>query len=153
MPDHPEYKDRTLSLQPEELDPEELGFAVKTLTPPEGKRVPKHSTVKVTYKGTLEDGTVFDENQDEENPFEFVVSKGEVIKGWDEAIPTLHKGQKAIITCPPEYAYGDAGMGDVIPGGATLTFEVKVIDFKESETPPPLEKEEYMTRAYYMPGF
>ena len=65
----------------------------------------------------------------------------------------MHKGQKAIITCPPEYAYGDEGSGDVIPGGATLTFEVEIIDFEESGNPPPLEKEEYMTRAYYMPGF
>ena len=53
----------------------------------------------------------------------------------------MHKGQKAIITCPPEYAYGDAGSGDVIPGGATLTFEVEIIDFEESKNPPPLEKD------------
>lgn len=126
---------------------------MQTLTPPDGAAVPKHATVKVLYKGTLEDGTVFDENQDRENPFEFQVSKGQVIKGWDEGIVGLHKGQKAIITCPPEYAYGDKGSGDVIPGGATLTFEVEIIDFEESKNPPPLEKEEYMTRAYYMPGF
>lgn len=77
-----------------------------------------------------------------------------MIKGWDEGIVQMHKGQKAIITCPPEYGYGEKGSGSgSIPGGATITFEVEVIDFTESETPPPLEKEDYMLRKYYMPGY
>ena len=62
-------------------------------------------------------------------------------------------GERWRMVVPPQLAYGDQGTGDIIPPAATLTFEVKVIDFTESETPPPLEKEEYMTRAYYMPGF
>jgi FKBP-type peptidyl-prolyl cis-trans isomerase len=53
-----------------------------------------------------------------------------VIKGWDEGIIKLKKGQKAIITCPPEYAYGTRGVPGVIPPNSTLIFEVELIDFK-----------------------
>ena len=54
---------------------------------------------------------------------------GQVIRGWDEGITQLKKGQKAILTCPPHYAYGQQGAGDVIPPDATLVFEVEVVDF------------------------
>lgn len=53
-----------------------------------------------------------------------------MIRGWDEAITQMRKGGKAIITCPPEYAYGAEGYPPVIPKNATLTFEVTLIDFK-----------------------
>ena len=52
-----------------------------------------------------------------------------MIKGWDEGITQLQKGQKAVLTCPPDYAYGSRGAGSVIPPNATLKFEVELLDF------------------------
>ena len=52
-----------------------------------------------------------------------------MIKGWDEGICQLQKGQKAVLTCPPHYAYGEDGVGGIIPPDALLVFEVEVIDF------------------------
>lgn len=53
-----------------------------------------------------------------------------MIKGWDEGICQLKKGEKANFICPPEYAYGASGAGGVIPPNATLYFEVEVISWK-----------------------
>ena len=95
-----------------------------------GPLVPQGSMVKVHYTGKFTDGRVFDSSVSRGKPLEFKVGVGQVIRGWDEGICALQKGQKAILTCPPEYAYGAAGAGGVIPPNATLTFEVEVIDFK-----------------------
>lgn len=92
--------------------------------------VPKGATVKVHYTGKLEDGTIFDSSLTRGSPLEFQVGMGMVIKAWDEGICQLKKGSKAILTCPPEYAYGPQGAGDVIPPNATLVFEVEVVDWK-----------------------
>ena len=85
--------------------------------------------MKVHYTGKLTNGTVFDSSIARGQPLEFVVGTGQVIRGWDEGITQLQKGQKAILTCPPDYAYGAAGAGGVIPPNATLIFEVELIDF------------------------
>ncbi len=61
---------------------------------------------------------------------EFKVGVGQVIRGWDEGITQLKKGQKAILTCPSAYAYGEQGIPGVIPQRATLIFEVEVISWK-----------------------
>ena len=91
--------------------------------------MPPNTRVKVHYTGKLTNGQVFDSSVSRGQPLEFVVGVGQVIRGWDEGICQLQKGQKAILTCPPEYAYGSAGAGGVIPPNATLIFEVEVIDF------------------------
>ena len=94
-----------------------------------GPVVPKGTKVKVHYTGKLPDGSVFDSSVTRGEPLEFVVGIGQVIKGWDEGICQLQKGQKAILTCPPDYAYGPRGIPGAIPPNATLIFEVEVIDF------------------------
>ena len=104
---------------------------IEPLNEANGPTVPKGATVKVHYTGKLEDGTVFDSSIPRKEPLEFKVGVGQVIRGWDEGICSLTKGQKAVITCPPEYAYGAQGAGDVIPPNATLIFEVEVVDFTE----------------------
>ena len=88
----------------------------------------KGQKVKVHYTGKLTDGTVFDSSVSRGQPLEFNVGVGQVIRGWDEGIMQLTAGQKAILTCPPDYAYGAAGAGNVIPPNATLTFEVELIE-------------------------
>ena len=58
--------------------------------------------VFVHYTGRLEDGTVFDSSVDRGQEFSFKVGEGRVIKGWDEGIPTMLKGEKCVLTCAPE---------------------------------------------------
>ena len=62
-----------------------------------------------------------------------VIVKGarQVILGWDKGVETMTKGEKAVLTCAPNYAYGSSGAGGVIPPNATLEFEVTLIDWKE----------------------
>ncbi len=91
-------------------------------TPTSGTLVEAH------YTGTLVDGTKFDSSVDRGKPLLFLVGRGEVIKGWDEAFLSMKKGEKRILIIPPGLAYGDKGMGP-IPPNKTLIFEVELIDF------------------------
>ncbi len=86
-------------------------------------------SVKVHYKGSLLDGTVFDSSYSRNQPIEFSLGIGQVIKGWDEGIALLNKGAKATFIIPSDLAYGSAGAGGVIPPDATLKFEVELVDF------------------------
>ncbi len=88
----------------------------------------KGAIVEAHYTGRLLDGTKFDSSVDRGTPFTFVVGRGEVIRGWDEAFLAMKKGEKRILIVPPGLAYGDKGMGS-IPPNSTLIFEVELIDF------------------------
>lgn len=57
------------------------------------------------------------------------VGVGQVIKGWDEGVPQMSKGEQARLTCTPDYAYGERGFPPVIPANATLIFDVELLDF------------------------
>ena len=84
--------------------------------------------VKVHYKGMLLDGTVFDSSYKRNQPIEFTLGIGQVIKGWDEGISLLGLGDKATFIIPSELAYGQAGAGGVIPPNATLVFDVELVE-------------------------
>ena len=85
--------------------------------------------VKVHYKGMLLDGTVFDSSYKRNQPIEFTLGIGQVIKGWDEGISLLGLGDKATCIIPSELAYGQSGAGGVIPPNATLVFDVELVEF------------------------
>ena len=91
--------------------------------------------VYVQYTGKLTDGTKFDSSLDRGQPFSFVLGQGMVIKGWDEGILGMKKGESKTLTIPPEKAYGASGVPDgkggyVIPPNSTLVFDVQLVDIK-----------------------
>ncbi len=91
-----------------------------------GPRPKASDTVRVNYKGTLIDGTVFDSSYARHEPAEFPVNG--VIKGWQEALQLMNVGSKYRLVIPADLAYGDRGAGADIKPGATLIFEVELLD-------------------------
>lgn len=87
-------------------------------------------TVVVHYTGWLEDGTQFDSSVDRGEPFSFALGTGSVISGWDEGVSTMKVGGKRQLVIPSDLGYGDSGAGSVIPPGATLIFEVELLDIQ-----------------------
>jgi peptidylprolyl isomerase len=69
----------------------------------------------------------FDSSRDRGQPFKFAVAKGQVIRGWDEAFSSMTVGERRRIIIPPRLGYGDRGAGGIIPGGATLYFDVELL--------------------------
>ena len=84
----------------------------------------------VHYSGWLTSGQKFDSSYDRKKPFQFHLGRGEVIKGWDEGVVTMKVGGKRKLIVPSKLGYGDRGAGATIPGGATLIFEVELLDVK-----------------------
>ena len=83
-------------------------------------------TVTVNYKGTLMDGTTFDSSYDRGQPATFVLNQ--VIPGWTEGVQLMKVGGKSKLVCPSDIAYGDQGRPPVIKPGATLVFEVELLE-------------------------
>ena len=88
--------------------------------------------VKVHYTGTLENGEKFDSSRDRNKPFEFTLGVGQVIKGWDEGVSTMKPGGKRKLIIPSNLGYGERGAGGAIPPGATLHFDIELIEIMET---------------------
>mgnify|MGYP002398169862 CR=1 FL=1 len=95
----------------------------------EGDTPTKGALVTVHYTGKLLNGKKFDSSYDRGQPIDFPVGKGQVIKGWEEALLSMKKGEKRVLIIPPELGYGPAGRGP-IPPNATMVFDVELVNFK-----------------------
>lgn len=110
------------------------GFVYVPLKEGKGNPPKATDTVKVHYKGTLTDGTEFDSSYSRNQPAEFPLNG--VIKCWTEGVQKIKPGGKAKLVCPSDVAYGDQGRPPKIPGGATLVFEIELLEVKAAQAAP-----------------
>lgn len=104
------------------------GLKYEDISEGDGATAETGQTVSVHYTGWLENGSKFDSSKDRNEPFNFRLGGGMVIKGWDEGVAGMKVGGKRKLTLPPELGYGARGAGGVIPPNATLIFEVELLD-------------------------
>lgn len=104
------------------------GIQYKIITQGTGIKPVVEDTIKVHYKGTTIDGNIFDDSYSRGEPIEFPL--GSLIEGWKQALVLMPVGSKWQIFLPSDYGYGDRGAGGNIPGGATLIFELELLDVK-----------------------
>ncbi len=104
----------------------ESGIVITTLKPGSGAAPKTTDTVKVHYHGTLIDGTVFDSSLKRGEPATFPL--GQVIKCWTEGVQQIKVGGKSRLVCPSSLAYGERGSPPMIKPGATLVFEVELLE-------------------------
>jgi FKBP-type peptidyl-prolyl cis-trans isomerase len=100
---------------------------IEVLVPGTGEQPKSGQTVSVHYTGWLTSGQKFDSSRDRNEPFSFKLGAGEVIKGWDQGVATMKVGSKVKLTIPSELAYGNRGVGRVIPPNSILVFEVELL--------------------------
>lgn len=105
----------------------ESGLQYFDLRVGDGEQPQSGQTVSVNYVGRLEDGTIFDSSYKRDQPFNFTLGVGQVIRGWDEGVGSMRVNGKRKLIIPPDLAYGSRGAGGVIPPNATLEFEVELV--------------------------
>ena len=127
-----EYDDAMAVLEeayPGQMQTTESGLKYIIVEAGDGPKPQPGTPIKAHYTGKFLSGRVFDSSVQRGEPFEFEVGMGRVIKGWDEALLDMQKGEKRILVIPSHLGYGERGYPPVIPPQATLVFDVELIDF------------------------
>ena len=106
------------------------GLTYETVKEGTGAVAKVGQTITIHYNGTLADGTKFDSSRDSGHPFTTPIGTKNVIDGWDQGVPGMKVGEVRKLTIPPTLGYGDKGFPPKIPAGATLVFEVELLDVK-----------------------
>ncbi|OJJ95889.1 FKBP-type peptidyl-prolyl cis-trans isomerase [Aspergillus aculeatinus CBS 121060] len=113
-----------------------MGVTKTILTPGTSDQKPvKGDYVSIHYTGCLYKegaennmGDKFDSSLNPgRGPFKVQIGVGQVIKGWDEGVPTMNVGEEAVLTISPDYGYGARGFPGLIPANSTLVFKVKLL--------------------------
>lgn len=116
------------------MDTTDSGLQYEDTVPGGGDAAVVGNFVTVHYTGWLFDETApqgrgrkFDSSKDRNDPFDFELGAGMVIRGWDEGVQGMQVGGTRVLVIPPELGYGARGAGGVIPPNATLVFEVELL--------------------------
>lgn len=108
----------------------ESGLLYRDVTEGEGEAAAPGDTVVAHYTGWLPDGQEFDSSHNYGDPFTFVLGAGNVIRGWDVGLEGMQAGGTRRLVLPPALAYGSTGAGGVIPPGASLVFDVELVEVR-----------------------
>jgi FKBP-type peptidyl-prolyl cis-trans isomerase FkpA len=106
----------------------DTGLKIEDLAEGAGTAAQAGDRVRVHYTGWLLEGAKFDSSLDRNQPFDFKLGAGQVIRGWDEGVAGMQPGGQRKLTIPPQLGYGARGAGGVIPPNATLVFEVELVE-------------------------
>ena len=104
------------------------GLYIQDLTVGTGDEATSGTTVIVHYEGWLSNGTKFDSSRDRNQPFDFLLGAGRVIRGWDEGVAGMRVGGIRKLVIPPALGYGVGGSLPTIPGNATLVFDIELLE-------------------------
>ncbi len=106
------------------------GLQIQDVKVGQGAEAKPGSTAVVHYTGWLTDGKKFDSSRDRGTPFDFQLGAGQVIAGWDQGVAGMKVGGQRKLVIPADLGYGAAGAPPVIPPGATLVFDVELLDVR-----------------------
>jgi FKBP-type peptidyl-prolyl cis-trans isomerase len=106
------------------------GLKIEDVAQGQGTAAAPGATAVVHYTGWLPDGKKFDSSRDRGEPFDFQIGAGQVIPGWDEGVAGMKVGGRRKLVIPPDLGYGAAGAPPVIPPGATLVFDVELLELR-----------------------
>uniref|UniRef100_A0A8C6SCB7 peptidylprolyl isomerase n=1 Tax=Neogobius melanostomus TaxID=47308 RepID=A0A8C6SCB7_9GOBI len=112
-----------------------LTVTVKEVPESCSRRSKRGDFIRYHYNGTFQDGTPFDSSYQRNSTYNTYIGKGYVMKGMDQALQGLCIGEKRRIIIPPHLAYGESGVGDLIPSWTVLVFHIHVIDFHNPKDP------------------
>lgn len=117
-----------LGIDPASLTALPSGLKYQDLSSGQGSEATEGKTAVVHYTGWLTSGQKFDSSRDRGEPFAFRIGAGQVITGWDQGVAGMKVGGRRKLVIPAELGYGQAGAPPVIPPGATLVFDVELLE-------------------------